>query len=119
MTESALDQSAAFARPSRNLRLTLRHALFPSRLCPPAASAAVQTVAHAVAFAPVESAVAGLVLGAATTFKLATTGRILGISGAVKGLVRGDMRQASPSVAPPSSRFHAPSSAHHTYIKFR
>ncbi|KAG2496995.1 hypothetical protein HYH03_005000 [Edaphochlamys debaryana] len=43
-----------------------------------------------LSFTPAHAALGGLLLGLAAAGKLLTTGRILGISGAVKGLVTGD-----------------------------
>ncbi|KXZ52032.1 hypothetical protein GPECTOR_10g1055 [Gonium pectorale] len=44
----------------------------------------------ALSFTPATAALGGLLLGLATAGKLLTTGRVLGISGALKGLVTGD-----------------------------
>lgn len=43
-----------------------------------------------LSFTPAHAALGGLILGVATAGKLLTTGRVLGISGAVKGLVNND-----------------------------
>jgi uncharacterized membrane protein YedE/YeeE len=57
---------------------------------PAAAISAAAAAGAAATFTPAEALVGGLVLGVATVGKLALTGRILGISGAVRGLARGD-----------------------------
>ncbi|GLI62252.1 hypothetical protein VaNZ11_004857 [Volvox africanus] len=44
-----------------------------------------------LSFTPATAVLGGLLLGIATAGKLLTTGRVLGISGAVKGLVAGDL----------------------------
>ncbi|KAG2449434.1 hypothetical protein HYH02_005581 [Chlamydomonas schloesseri] len=51
------------------------------------ASSAGYTLLH---FTPGTAALGGLVLGVATAIKVVATGRVLGISGAVKGLVNGE-----------------------------
>ncbi|KAG2449594.1 hypothetical protein HYH02_005127 [Chlamydomonas schloesseri] len=43
-----------------------------------------------LSFTPVHAVLGGIILGTAASAKLLTTGRILGISGAMKGLVNGD-----------------------------
>jgi uncharacterized membrane protein YedE/YeeE len=57
---------------------------------PAAAISAAAAAGAAARFTPCEALVGGLVLGVATVGKLALTGRVLGVSGAVRGLARGD-----------------------------
>lgn len=57
---------------------------------PAAAISAAAAAGAAASFTPAEALVGGLVLGVATVGKLALTGRILGVSGALRGLARGD-----------------------------
>ena len=47
-------------------------------------------VAVALHFQPADAALGGAILGVATVGKLFLTGRVLGISGSVKGAVEGD-----------------------------
>jgi len=57
---------------------------------PAAAISAAAAAGAAATFTPAEALAGGLVLGVATVGKLALTGRVLGVSGAVRGLARGD-----------------------------
>ncbi|KAI3437966.1 hypothetical protein D9Q98_000410 [Chlorella vulgaris] len=85
--QSRLTIARAFALSSPQHRRTVQFArgrqvpVRPTRL-------AVQ--ATMLAFTPLESGLAGLTLGLMTAAKLQLTGRVLGISGAVRGIVRGD-----------------------------
>eukprot|EP00877_Chromochloris_zofingiensis_P012894 jgi/Chrzof1/7859/Cz02g39040.t1 len=79
-------------RPKRS-SLTVRAGLadkLSSLLLPVAAPAAT---AMALQFTPVQSGLGGVVLGICAVAKYALTGRILGISGVVKGLVLGDIHR--------------------------
>lgn len=55
--------------------------------------AAAAATAMALQFTPVQSGLGGVVLGICAVAKYALTGRILGISGVVKGLVLGDIHR--------------------------
>jgi uncharacterized membrane protein YedE/YeeE len=76
--------------PSSPTTLPALLAAAKASVMPAAAISAAAAAGAAATFTPAQAVVGGLVLGVATVGKLALTGRILGVSGAVRGLARGD-----------------------------